>query len=102
MNILFLNISRKKKLFDFLCRNFYSSATRVREIANNGLNRELTSAGDKLVIVQFFVTWFELFFYFDHSIDSFIFRCDSCKTIAPHVERLSGLYLNNIFLNVNI
>ena len=30
----------------------------VREIANDSLNGELTSAGDKLVMVDFFATWF--------------------------------------------
>jgi hypothetical protein len=33
----------------------------VREISNDSLNGELTSAGDKLVMVDFFATWFELF-----------------------------------------
>ncbi|CAF1338002.1 unnamed protein product, partial [Rotaria sordida] len=64
--------------------NLYSSNT-LREITNNGLNNELATAGDKLVIVNFFATW-----------------CDSCKNIVPHIEQLSGLYLNNVFLNVDI
>jgi len=33
----------------------------VREISNDSLNGELTAAGDKLVMVDFFATWFELF-----------------------------------------
>ncbi|CAF4188682.1 unnamed protein product, partial [Rotaria sordida] len=65
-------------------QNLYSSNT-LREITNNGLNNELATAGDKLVIVNFFATW-----------------CDSCKNIVPHIEQLSGLYLNNVFLNVDI
>ena len=35
----------------------------VREISNDNLNTELTSAGDKLVMVDFFATWFELFYF---------------------------------------
>lgn len=31
----------------------------VREISNDSLNGELTSAGDKLVMVDFFATWFD-------------------------------------------
>jgi hypothetical protein len=31
----------------------------VREIANDSLTGELTSAGDKLVMVDFFATWYE-------------------------------------------
>ncbi|CAF4454050.1 unnamed protein product, partial [Rotaria sp. Silwood2] len=64
--------------------NLYSSNT-LREITNNGLNNELATAGDKLVIVNFFATW-----------------CDSCKHFVPHIEQLSGLYLNNVFINVDI
>ena len=30
----------------------------VREISNDSLNGELTAAGDKLVMVDFFATWF--------------------------------------------
>jgi hypothetical protein len=33
----------------------------VREISNESLNGELTAAGDKLVMVDFFATWFEIF-----------------------------------------
>ena len=33
----------------------------VREISNDSLNGELTAAGDKLVLVDFFATWFEQF-----------------------------------------
>lgn len=32
----------------------------VKEIANDSLNAELTSAGDKLVMVDFFATWYYL------------------------------------------
>jgi thiol:disulfide interchange protein len=31
----------------------------VREISNDSLTGELTSAGDKLVMVDFFATWCE-------------------------------------------
>jgi hypothetical protein len=41
----------------------------VREILNDSLNGELTAAGDKLVMVDFFATWFERFsFIFFHLI----------------------------------
>jgi hypothetical protein len=32
----------------------------VREISNDSLHGELTAAGDKLVMVDFFATWFEI------------------------------------------
>ena len=33
----------------------------VREISNDTLDNELASAGDKLVMVDFFATWFDSF-----------------------------------------
>ncbi len=46
----------------------------VREISNDSLNTELTSAGDKLVMVDFFATWFELFYFSFSSIKLFYFK----------------------------
>ena len=37
----------------------HRSTMPVREITNDSLNGELTTAGDKLVMVDFFATWFE-------------------------------------------
>jgi len=57
----------------------------VREISNDSLDGELTSAGDKLVMVDFFATW-----------------CGPCKTIAPFIEQLSSQYPNAIFLKADV
>lgn len=38
---------------------FFSSSMPVREISNDNLNGELTSAADKVVLVDFFATWFD-------------------------------------------
>ncbi len=73
----------------------------VREISNDSLNGELTAAGDKLVMVDFFATWFERF-----SLTLFhlilIFRCGPCKTIAPFIEQLSSQYPNAVFLKADV
>jgi thiol-disulfide isomerase/thioredoxin len=98
---------KEKKLIFFLdilhFRNFYPTNMPVREISNDSLNGELTSAGDKLVIVDFFATWFELsYFILYYSINHFIYRCGPCKTIAPHMDHLSSQYSNAIFLKADV
>ncbi|CAF1087666.1 unnamed protein product [Rotaria sp. Silwood1] len=57
----------------------------VREISNDTLNAELTSAGDKLVMVDFFATW-----------------CGPCKNIAPYIDQLSSQYPNAVFLKADV
>ncbi|CAF4817198.1 unnamed protein product [Rotaria sp. Silwood1] len=57
----------------------------VREISNDTLNAELTSAGDKLVMVDFFATW-----------------CGPCKNIAPYIDQLSSQYPNAVFLKSDV
>lgn len=57
----------------------------VREISDNSLNGELTSAADKLVLVDFFATW-----------------CGPCKQIAPFIEQLSTQYPNAVFLKADV
>ncbi|CAF1654953.1 unnamed protein product [Rotaria magnacalcarata] len=57
----------------------------VREISNDTLNAELISAGDKLVMVDFFATW-----------------CGPCKNIAPHIDQLSSQYPNAVFLKADV
>jgi thiol:disulfide interchange protein len=54
-----MNARRPIEFFTlFSSRNFESSSMPVREISNDALNGELTTAGDKLVMVDFFATWF--------------------------------------------
>ena len=73
----------------------------VREISNDSLNGELTAAGDKLVLVDFFATWLEWFpLVFCQLI--FIFRCGPCKTIAPFIDQLSNQYPNAVFLKADV
>ncbi|CAF2575581.1 unnamed protein product [Rotaria sp. Silwood2] len=57
----------------------------VREIANDTLNAEFTSAGDKLIMVDFFATW-----------------CGPCKSIAPYIDQLSSQYPNAVFLKADV
>jgi len=85
----------------FHSRIFYQINMPVREISNDSLNTELTAAGDKLVMVDFFATWFELF-YFIFLWNYFILRCGPCKNIAPYIDNLSSQYPNAIFLKVDV
>jgi len=49
------------------------------------LKEELKSAGDKLVVIDFFATW-----------------CGPCKVIAPQIESMSGEMSNVVFLKVDV
>jgi thiol-disulfide isomerase/thioredoxin len=73
----------------------------VREISNDSLNGELTSAGDKLVMVDFFATWFVLYLLFPINYSNYN-RCGPCKNIAPHIEHLSSQYPNAVFLKADV
>jgi hypothetical protein len=55
----------------------------VREISNDSLTGELTSAGDKLVMVDFFATWYEGFFFL--VISSLTFLGAVHVKLSPHL-----------------
>ena len=96
----------KKKWFSvniFLFSKVYLVSEPVREICDNDLNGELSSAGEKLVVVEFFATGFEFFIlFFLHSINNVIFSCNSSKSIAPHIGHLNAEYLNAPFLKADV
>lgn len=73
----------------------------IREISNDSLHRELTAAGDKLVMMDFFSIWFEIL-NSCCSINHLIFRCGSCKNIVPHIDHLCSQYSNGFFLKVDV
>lgn len=75
----------------------------VREISNENLSGELTSAADKLVMVDFFATWFDLRRKKQTKILlRVVFRCGPCKQIAPFIEQLSCQYPNAVFLKADV
>ena len=49
------------------------------------LQSQLSAAGDKLVVIDFFATW-----------------CGACKTISPKVEAMAGEMSNVVFLKVDV
>ena len=49
------------------------------------LNGQLESAGDKLVVIDFFAVW-----------------CGPCKMIAPKIEEMSAAMKNVVFLKVDV
>ena len=58
----------------------------VHQIQDKGdLQRQLSAAGDKLVVIDFFATW-----------------CGACKTIAPCFEAMAEEMSNVVFLKVDI
>merc|ERR1711955_78448 len=48
-------------------------------------NNQLTAAGGKLVVVDFFATW-----------------CGPCKMVAPHLEEMSKTMDDVVFLKVDV
>jgi len=73
----------------------------VKEVSDVGLKQELERAGDKLVLVDFFATWyiFLIHFLINHH---FILRCGPCKVVAPAIDKLSSSHPNAVFLKVDV
>ncbi|CAF4693134.1 unnamed protein product, partial [Rotaria socialis] len=65
--------------------NAYLLTVPVQEICNHDLNDQLSSAGEKLVVVICFAT-----------------DCTASKSIAPYIEYLNAKYLNAVFLKADI
>merc|ERR1712024_121953 len=58
----------------------------VHQIKDMGdLQSQLTAAGGKLVVIDFFATW-----------------CGPCKMIAPKIEQMAGSMANVVFLKVDV
>ncbi|CAM4879829.1 unnamed protein product [Rotaria socialis] len=77
-----------KLLFDCYTKNLnnaYLLTVPVQEICNHDLNDQLSSAGEKLVVVICFAT-----------------DCTASKSIAPYIEYLNAKYLNAVFLKADI
>ena len=49
------------------------------------VNNQLTNAGGKLVVIDFFATW-----------------CGPCKMIAPHLEEMDKTMDDVVFLKVDV
>lgn len=59
----------------------------------------MNEAGDKLVVVDFFATWF---YSICNLVMSFFFRCGPCRAIAPFLEQMAAKYSSAVFLKVDV
>lgn len=58
----------------------------VHELPNDlTFSQFIEKAATKLVVIDFYAEW-----------------CGPCRMISPHIERLSGKYLQVVFIKVNV
>ncbi|CDW52389.1 Thioredoxin and PITH domain containing protein [Trichuris trichiura] len=81
---------------------FYFQKMAIKEITSMAQFRsELQSAGDKLVVVDFYAEWFVNVYCRGVPLRS-VYRCGPCNQMAPFFSRMARRFTHAVFLKVNV